>query len=186
MLRLTMLLHDIGKPAVKRTDENGRDHFKMHGPVGEKMAGDILRRLKMDNDTIAKVCRLIKWHDYRPLPDMKAVRRAVNKIGEDLFPLYLEVQRADILAQSTYKREEKLTRLDGVAVCYRKIVEQKQCVSLKTLAVTGKDLIAVGFQPGREIGETLHAFWSMYWSIRRTIKKEVLLAKLPPGQKNET
>ncbi len=186
VLRLTMLLHDIGKPAVKRTDENGRDHFKMHGPVGEKMAGDILRRLKMDNDTIAKVCRLIKWHDYRPLPDMKAVRRAVNKIGEDLFPLYLEVQRADILAQSTYKREEKLTRLDGVAVCYRKIVEQKQCVSLKTLAVTGKDLIAVGFQPGREIGETLHAFLEHVLEYPQDNQKEVLLAKLPPGQKNET
>lgn len=141
VLRLTMLLHDIGKPAVKKTDENGRDHFKMHGPAGEKMASAILRRLKFDNDTISKVCRLIRWHDDRPAPDMCSVRRAVNRIGEDIFPLYLEVQRADMLAQSTYKREEKAARLEGVNECYRKILEEGQCVSLKSMAVKGRDLI---------------------------------------------
>ena len=60
VLRLTMLLHDIGKPKVKTTDENGRDHFKTHGSVGEKMAKEILRRLKFDNDTIRKVSHLVK------------------------------------------------------------------------------------------------------------------------------
>lgn len=65
-------------------------------------------------------------------------------------------------------------------------MEQKQCVSLKTLAVTGKDLIAVGFQPGREIGETLHAFLEHVLEYPQDNQKEVLLAKLPPGQKNET
>lgn len=185
VLRLTMLLHDIGKPVVRKTDENGRDHFKMHGPAGEKMAGEILRRLKMDNDTISRVCRLIKWHDYRPLPEMKAVRRAVNKIGEDLFPLYLEVQRADMLAQSTYKRAEKLTRLEGVASCYRKILEQKQCVSLKTLAVTGKDLIAAGFQPGKELGDMLHALLEHVLEYPDDNQKEVLLEKLTSCQENE-
>lgn len=185
VLRLTMLLHDIGKPVVRKTDENGRDHFKMHGPAGEKMAGEILRRLKMDNDTISRVCRLIKWHDYRPLPEMKAVRRAVNKIGEDLFPLYLEVQRADMLAQSTYKRAEKLARLEGVASCYRKILEQKQCVSLKTLAVTGKDLIAAGFQPGKELGDMLHALLEHVLEYPDDNQKEVLLEKLTSCQENE-
>ena len=60
VLRLTMLLHDIAKPVMRKTDENGRDHFKMHAPEGEKMAKSILRRLKFDNDTISKVSRLIK------------------------------------------------------------------------------------------------------------------------------
>lgn len=177
VLRLTMLLHDIGKPVVKKTDENGRDHFKMHGPAGEKMAHDILRRLKMDNDTIGKVTRLIKWHDYRPLPEMKAVRRAMNKIGEDLFPLYLEVQRADMLAQSEYKREEKSARLNGVISCYEKITEDAQCVSLKTLAVTGRDLIEAGFKPGKEIGETLQMLLEHVLDNPEDNKKEVLLKK---------
>ena len=60
VLRITMLLHDIGKPVVRKTDENGRDHFKMHGIAGEKRAAQILRRLKFDNDTIRKVTRQVK------------------------------------------------------------------------------------------------------------------------------
>ena len=178
VLRLTMFLHDIGKPAVKKTDENGRDHFKMHGPAGEKMASAILRRLKFDNDTISKVCRLIRWHDDRPAPDMCSVRRAVNRIGEDIFPLYLEVQRADMLAQSTYKREEKAARLEGVNECYRKILEEGQCVSLKSMAVKGRDLIAAGYAPGPELGEILDRLLEHVLEHPEDNEKDRLLALL--------
>ncbi len=178
VLRLTMLLHDIGKPAVKKTDENGRDHFKMHGPAGEKMASAILRRLKFDNDTISKVCRLIRWHDDRPAPDMCSVRRAVNRIGEDIFPLYLEVQRADMLAQSTYKREEKAARLEGVNECYRKILEEGQCVSLKSMAVKGRDLIAAGYAPGPELGKILNRLLEHVLEHPEDNEKDRLLALL--------
>lgn len=178
VLRLTMLLHDIGKPEVKTTDENGRDHFKTHGARSEKMAKEILRRLKFDNDTTEKVCRLIRWHDARPLPEMKQVRRAVNRIGEDIFPLYLEVQRADMLAQSGYKRSEKEARLDGVTLCYQKILEENQCVSLKQLAVKGKDLIEAGYRPGPEIGEKLNFLLEHVLEFPEDNRKEILLSLL--------
>ena len=116
---------------MKRTDENGRDHFKTHGPEGEKMAVSILRRLKMDNDTIRKARSLIKWHDFRPKGDAVSVRKAISMIGEELFPLYLEVQRADILAQSLYKREEKLKRLSSVKALYKEIMDRGECISLQ-------------------------------------------------------
>ncbi|MCQ4673162.1 CCA tRNA nucleotidyltransferase [Lactonifactor longoviformis] len=156
ILRLTMLLHDVGKPMVKTTDEEGIDHFKTHNAVGEKLAGEILRRLKFDNDTIAKVSRLVKWHDYWVQPKYHAVRRAVNKVGEELYPYLLKVQRADALAQSNYQQEEKLRRLDEVEEMYQHIIEEKQCVSLKDLAVTGRDLIQCGMKPGKAIGEELN------------------------------
>ena len=175
VLRITMLLHDIGKPAVRKTDENGRDHFKTHGNAGEKMAGQILRRLKFDNDTIRKVTRLVKWHDDRPEGTLKSVRRAVNRIGEDLFPLYLEVQQADMLAQSLYRRSEKQARLDSVRDAYRQIIEEKQCVSLKTLAVTGRDLIENGYRPGREIGEKLEKLLNLVLEDPEKNQKEILL-----------
>ena len=178
VLRLTMLLHDIGKPAVKKTDENGRDHFKMHGPAGEKMAVDILRRLKFDNETISKVRRLIRWHDYRPMPEMKAVRRAVNRIGEDIFPLYMEVQRADMLAQSDYRRAEKEDRQNGVNACYREILEKKQCVSLKMLAVNGRDLMAAGCAPGPELGEKLNRLLEHVLENPEDNKKEILMSMI--------
>lgn len=80
----------------------------MHAPEGEKMAKSILRRLKFDNDTISKVSRLIKYHDDRPMPEMRSVRRAVNRIGEDLFPMYLEVQEADMLARVSIAERKNL------------------------------------------------------------------------------
>ncbi len=175
VLRLTMLLHDIGKPVVKTTDENGRDHFKMHGPESERMAKAILRRLKFDNDTMHKVCRLVKWHDARPVPEMASVRRAVNRIGEDIFPFYLEVQRADMLAQSDYQRREKEERLNGVKSCYEQILEKKQCVSLKSLAVTGRDLIQEGCKPGSHLGEILDQLLEHVLEYPEDNKKETLL-----------
>lgn len=178
ILRMTMLLHDIAKPVVRKTDEMGRDHFKMHGPEGEKMAEKILRRLKMDKDTIKKVKKLIKWHDYRPIPEMAQVRKAVYLIGEDLFPLYLEVQKADMLAQSDYRREEKQKRLYGVIKCYEEIQEKHQCVSLKNLAVTGKDLIEAGFLPGKAIGDTLEELLKEVLEQPELNSKEILLKKL--------
>lgn len=182
-LRLTMLLHDIGKPVVKTTDETGRDHFKFHGPESERMAKAILRRLKLDNDTIGKVCRLIRWHDYRPAPEMKAVRHAVNRIGEDLFSMYLEVQQADMMAQSEYRRAEKEARLEGVRQCFREILATGQCVSLKTLAVTGRDLIAAGFQPGPRLGEILDGLLARVLDEPGLNEKETLLSiagQMPP------
>lgn len=178
VLRLTMLLHDLGKPVVKKTDENGRDHFKTHGAESERMARVILRRLRFDNDTTDKVCRLIRWHDYRPAPLMGEVRKAVNRIGEELFPLYLEVQRADVMAQSQYRRDEKLKRLSGVEECYKEICSKGQCVSLKTLAVTGRDLIAAGYPAGPALGETLHLLLEKVLEEPSLNQKELLLGLL--------
>ena len=175
VLRLTMLLHDFGKPFVKRTDENGRDHFKTHGPEGEKMAVSILRRLKMDNDTIRKVRSLIKWHDFRPKGDAVSVRKAIRMIGEELFPLYLEVQRADILAQSLYKREEKLKRLSSVKALYKEIMDRGECISLKTMALTGRNLIDAGYAPGKELGEILERLLAHVLENPEDNKKEILL-----------
>lgn len=186
VLRLTMLLHDMGKPVVKKTDEAGRDHFKMHGSKSEQMAKTILRRLKFDNDTLNKVCRLVKWHDARPLPEMAAVRRAVNKIGEDIFPLYLEVQMADMMAQSTYRRQEKEERIRGVKKCYEEIMEKKQCVSLKTLAVTGRDLIAAGCRPGPELGDILDGMLEHVLEYPEENTKERLMELLKKNLESQT
>lgn len=178
VLRLTMLLHDMGKPALKTMDETGRAHFKKHAFESEKIAKDVLKRLKFDNDTLHKVTRLVYYHDYRMSATAKNVRRAMHMIGEDIFPYYMEVRRADVLAQSTYKREEKLENLDAVEALYREIVEKKQCVSLKNLAVTGKDLIAAGMKPGKEIGETLNTLLDMVIEQPELNDKEILLEKV--------
>ena len=184
VLPLTMLLHDIGKPVVRTTDKNGRDHFKMHAPEGEKMAKGILRRLKFDNDTIGKVCRLIRWHDLRPTPEMADVRKAMNVIGEDIFPMWMEVQYADNQAKSDYRRLEKEARQAGVRKSWEVITREEQCVSLKKLAVTGSDLIAAGMKPGKEIGNTLNALLELVLENPEKNTKQTLLACAFTGNQN--
>lgn len=178
VLRLTMLLHDMGKPAFKTMDADGVAHFKKHAGESEIIAKKILKRLKFDNDTLNKVTKLVLYHDYRMPATAKNVRRAMNKIGEDLFPYYLEVRRADVLAQSLYLREEKVKNLDEIEKLYHEIIEAGQCVSLKSLAVTGKDLIAAGMKPGKEIGEKLNEFLELVIEEPELNTKESLLKRL--------
>ena len=157
-LRLAMLLHDIGKPRTLQTDRRGITHFHGHPAVSADMAREILRRLKFDNDTIVTVCRLVEFHDYGnnvPLTPT-FVRRALNRIGEDIFPGLFMVRRADIMSQSDYQREEKLAFVDAWEREYEDIVAREQCISVKNLAVSGKDLIAAGMEPGPELGDMLH------------------------------
>ena len=73
LLRITMLLHDIAKPVVKRQMRMAETTSRLYGPAGEKLAGKILRRLKFDNVTIRNTCRLIRYHDLRPTPDAEDV-----------------------------------------------------------------------------------------------------------------
>lgn len=157
VLRLAVLFHDIGKPETVSVDEKGINHFYGHAAVSEEMSRRMLRELRYDNDTIHAVTRLVKYHDYGNdlTPDMRLVRRAVNKIGEDIFPLLLQVKMADILAQSDYKRKEKLATVEQWKQLYEQVIAKQQCVSLKTLAVTGRDLIDIGMKPGKELGDML-------------------------------
>lgn len=157
VLRLTMLLHDIGKPDALTIDKEGITHFYGHAKIGAELAEKILRRLKFDNDTIHTVCRLVKYHDYgnNVKPDARIVRRAMNEIGEDILPLLFQVKYADICAQSDYQWEQKLEALEEWKRIYGEIKEQRQCVSLKSLAVTGDDLIAAGMEPGKALGNML-------------------------------
>ncbi len=155
ILRLTMLLHDVGKPACLTTDEQGIDHFYGHQEVSASMAQAILKRLKYDNDTIRKVVKLVRCHDMQIRLTAPAVRKAVVKIGEDLFPLFLEVKQADLLAQSTYQREDKQEILDEVKRLYAQIIDRGDCLNLKHLAVNGSDLVRMGVRPGREVGDIL-------------------------------
>ena len=154
VLRLAVLFHDFGKPQV-RTTVDGVDHFHGHARISAEMTGRILRRLKFDNATIDQVKRMVLYHDARPQPDERQIRRLVRRAGEDIFPGLFQVMGADILAQSEYRRLEKLLNLEQVQKTYEEIMQRRDCISLKQLAVTGKDLIDAGMKPGKEIGEIL-------------------------------
>lgn len=178
-LRLAMLFHDIGKPDTLSVDEEGVTHFYGHPKVSAEMTTEIMRRLRFDNDTIDTVSRLTRFHDCGTgvVPDMRMVRRAVHKMGEDIMPLFFQVWYADVMAQSEYNREEKLSALECWKSLYAEIQEKKQCTSLKTLAVTGGDLIAAGMKPGRELGNVLNMLLEHVLDYPQDNQKEILLQK---------
>lgn len=176
-MRLAMLLHDIGKPRTLETDSQGITHFHGHPAVSARMAEEILRRLKLDNDTIITVRRLVEFHDYgnNVPPTPAIVRRAMNRIGEDIFAKLLIIKRADIMAQSEYRRREKLELVDAWDREYRGIVARGQCISLKNLAVSGKDLIAAGVKPGPELGTILQQMLDHVLEVPEDNTREKLL-----------
>ncbi len=155
VLRLTMLLHDIGKPECHTRDEDGIDHFHGHAEISAQMAERILRRLKYDNDTIRSVTTLVKYHGIMIDNTPAAMRRAVAEVGEPLFPLLFEVKHADGAAQAPGRLAEKEEQLALWKQLYEEIYARGDCLSLKKLAVTGKDLLEAGMKPGREMGQVL-------------------------------
>ncbi len=155
VVRLTMLLHDIAKPVCKTIDDNGQHHFKLHPIKGTDMAREVLRRLKFDNDTTDRVCNLVKNHDDRPEINERNIRRMIIRVGKDNFDDLLAVKRADIMAQSTYRREEKLQYINQLEVAYKAIISAGDCLRIKDLKVNGKDLINMGLPQGQQVGQVL-------------------------------
>jgi len=178
VLRLTMLLHDVAKPVCKTTDDAGIDHFYGHEQKGEEMTRVILRRLKFDNDTIGSVCKLVRCHDHMPALTEKSVRRAIYKNGIEQYPALFAIKRADTVAQSEYNRTEKLDALAQYEAIYEGIMEKQQCLSIKELAVTGADLIALGMTPGKVIGETLKQLLELVLEEPELNTKEKLIEQV--------
>lgn len=182
VLRLTMLLHDIDKPSCRSTDERGVDHFYGHADSGSVVADRILRRLRYDNETRGKVTKLVKYHDMDIRLTPAGVRKAIVRMGKDLFPLLLEVKQADMLAQSTYEREDKQNKLARIRELYEGILERGDCLDLGSLAVKGEDLLAAGMQPGVRIGECLRKMLEDVVAVPEHNEKAYLLERYVTGQ----
>lgn len=178
VMRLAGLFHDIGKMDTKTTDENGVDHFYGHPEVGAKIAAGVFNRLKFDNDTKTKVCKLVESHDWFIGAVPSHIRRYVNRIGEEFFPMIFDFNKADIMAQSFYNREEKLEDLEALKQAYLKVKESGDCVNIKDLAVTGSDVIKAGVSAGPQVGAILKALLEEVLDDPSKNNKEYLLSRI--------
>ncbi|MDF2907370.1 MAG: hypothetical protein K0R34_2691 [Herbinix sp.] len=176
ILRWTMLLHDVEKPNTITLGKDGQNHFFGHQEKGAMTAKNILRRLKFDNDTIDAVVHLIRWHDYRFVLTPAGMRKAAAKIGKDYMDLLFEVNRADTSAKNPLHTKDKFERLAFARQLYGDIVRKEECVSLKELRINGKDLIAIGMKPGKEMGEILNSLLSEVLENPSLNDRDVLLA----------
>lgn len=176
IMRLAALLHDIGKPGMKRTDKKGHDHFQGHPQLSDVMADNILRRLKYDNDTIKKVCMLVRYHDERPALNPRSIRRCMREMNLDFDDLF-ELKRADIAGQSDFMREEKLAAVDKFEKLYHENLESGNCTDKKQLAVNGGDLIKAGVDKGPEMGRVMEKLLDDVIDEPSANTKETLLSR---------
>ncbi|MDR1803116.1 MAG: CCA tRNA nucleotidyltransferase [Treponema sp.] len=149
---LAALFHDIGKPVTAQIDEGGMRTFYRHEKESAALAGNILRRFRYPNMVTDTVCHLIEEHmfHYEENWTDAAVRRFVVRVGEENLAGLFALRRAD-----AYGLAGKEPPPDFLSPLQRRIEDtfkQGSALSLKDLALTGKDLIAVGIAPGKHMG----------------------------------
>jgi len=175
--RLAVLLHDIGKPRCFQDDDDGTRHFRGHGKISTEMADEIMQRLRFDNETRHKVCQLVCYHDSVIEDAPKYVRKWLNKIGAEQFFRLLDVKTADTKGQKAdfdRERTEKISRIRALA---EEILEEKQCFDLKALEISGKELIDIGYAPGKKLGDTLKLLLDEVMNGTIPNEREILLEK---------
>lgn len=173
VLRWTMLLHDIGKPACFTQDAAGVGHFYGHAEISGDLTDRIVHRLKFDRRSAERIELLVRWHD-RDIPrTRKSVNRALNRIGQEALEQLAQVKRADNLAQDpAYRGRQR--EIDRAQEILTEILTEEPCFSLAQLAVGGRDLMALGFA-GPAIGRMLHALLEEVMSGRLENRREALL-----------
>ena len=181
-LRLAALLHDVGKPAVFTLDEQGEGHFYGHAAVSAELADGALRRLKAPNALRDEVTWLVKHHMDRYTAEEKTARRCLSRHGLERMERLLMFQSADLGGKGTDAPSESLRELEALRQLLRSLAEREGALTLKTLAVKGADLIALGIAPGPELGRTLNGLLGKVLAGELPNEREALLADMIPRQ----
>jgi tRNA nucleotidyltransferase (CCA-adding enzyme) len=176
VLRLAALCHDIAKPVTFSLDDKGRGHFYGHHVVGESMTREILHRLKFDQTTTHKVCILVREHMSRfERFNEKGLKKFINRVEPENLNNLFVLQIADILAS---KPPHDFSGILCLQTKIEKILNEKQPLTVKDLAVNGYDLRAWGMEPGIKLGQTLQYLLEKVWenpelNTREKLREEV-------------
>jgi len=155
-LRLSALLHDIGKPCVRELDPSGVWTFYRHEELSASMCSKLLNRLRYPNAVIDKICHLVKEHMFQYTDNWSdsAVRRFIARVGDSNIEDIYKLRRADIFGFSGKNPDYR--SLKDLADRVNKVIEAGSAFSVKDLAVSGKDLMAIGIPGGKMMGVILH------------------------------
>ncbi|MFC1573001.1 CCA tRNA nucleotidyltransferase [Candidatus Eisenbacteria bacterium] len=155
-VRLAALLHDIAKPDT-REERNGDYTFYAHQVVGARKVGRILRRLRYPNDVRERVTHLVYHHMfyYEPHWTDSAVRRFARTVGLDDIPDLIQLRLADMAGN---KRKSSDTRpLQALLSRVDEVIAKDTALSVKDLAIGGRELMELGLAEGPGIGRILRA-----------------------------
>ena len=155
-LRLTMLLHDTGKPATRTEDEDGECHYYGHPKLSAQIADGVCAALRCDRALRDRVVRLVGYHDIPLSTERPLLLRRLNRLGEaDLRALFL-IHRADRIATGTRDPRHADEHMRELTQALDALLAESPCYTLRTLDVNGHDLASLGIT-GRAVGNTLEA-----------------------------
>lgn len=174
-LRWAALLHDIGKPSAFTMDERGCGHFKGHAQAGAALADQALQRLKAPTALREAVVELIGLHMLELEPDKQLLCRRISKYGFETTEALLALQRADFGGKGTGIHEPH-PEFDRIQSLLREIREENACLKRSDLAVSGKDLIALGYAPGKALGQCLENLLTQVLEERLPNERPALLS----------
>lgn len=149
-----LLLHDMGKPMAKMTDNLGHDHFYRHQLIGAELADSTLTQLRYSNKFRETVVELVKEHDITFAPSKNCARRLLHRLGEAQLKRLLKIRECDNRAHSklAFNLFDKAIEFEK---CLEEVLAEKSAFSLKHLAVNGRDLMSLGIVPGPQMGVIL-------------------------------
>ena len=166
-LVLSVLLHDIGKPATYSFDEEAdRIRFNGHDKLGAEMSEQILRDLKFSNSIIEDVVQMVANH--MTFKDVQKMRQSKLKrfMSRSTFNDEIELHRVDCLGS--------WGGLDNYDFLNKKVVEFANEPIIPQPLLTGKDLIELGWSPGPDLGQTLNSVQDMQLEGKLNSKDEAL------------
>ena len=174
--KMAAFLHDLGKPGCFIM-ERGWGHFYHHETKGAKIAKDVLRRLKYDNDTIEDNVTISKVHGTVFNSTEKYARHKLNQMGEKRLRFLISLEKADVASQNPKIIAKRIEKIEDFERCVNKVIGENQCFSLRDLKINGEDLIGLGYQRGPLVGKELKHLLTLV--IENTIEnnKEALLSK---------
>lgn len=178
VLRMTMLLHDCGKPECKTVDENGVDHFYGHDKISAEKADAVLRRLRASNSFRYEVTALCELHGF--VPDKiskKTYKKYIGRYGESLVRRLFEVRMADASAQNPAFSEEALEANRRGLEILNEILTDEPCFGVTDLAIGGRELMAEGFGAGKRLGEVLGILLDEVMDGKIKNEKSALIAR---------
>jgi len=180
---MTMLLHDVGKPAARTTDEKGIGHYFGHQDLSARMAAKVLEDYRFDRASAERICRLVAAHDIPFDPDRKIMLRRLKKFGEEDLRALFVIHRADRIATGTRNPDHATDRMHELSDALDALLAEHPCYSLKTLAVNGRDLTALGYT-GPEVGKTLDRLLNKVIDGALPNDRDALLNSLPRKEKS--
>lgn len=157
IVRWAALLHDCGKPAVKFFSDDKTAHFYGHGKESIRLAEIILKRLRFSNRERENICALIAAHGESLPMSEKRIKRLIGKLGEANFFRLLALMNSDNSAKAPKFQKTGAEYLRQAEDDARQILARGDCLTLRDLEISGKELLSLGYKPNRLLGEVLNA-----------------------------